>query len=97
MATRHRFRLPFRPPTFTLPTPAHPPVPHTETKGIPLEDGAFACLFARHPIWKKVMGKKGKEVLDREAFRAAAWRQAQGGTGRADLRGLAKYYSKIGL
>ncbi|KAL4431265.1 hypothetical protein ABPG75_006521 [Micractinium tetrahymenae] len=67
-----------------------------ETKAMPLEDTAYACLFARHPVWKRVMGKAGKQVLEREAFRAAAWRQAQGTEG-GDLRDLAKYYEALGL
>lgn len=80
-----------------LPTPlwflAQPPA---ETKGIPLEDTAYACLFARHPVWRRVMGKAGRQVLEREAFRAAAWRQAQGEEG-GDLRDLARYYETLGL
>ncbi|PSC76169.1 H(+) hexose cotransporter 2 [Micractinium conductrix] len=56
-----------------------------ETKGVPLEDTAYACLFARHPVWRRVMGKAGKAVLEREAFRDAAWRQAKVAEG-GDLR-----------
>lgn len=42
------------------------------------------------------MGKQGAEVLEREAFRAAAWRQAQGAEG-GDIRGLARYYERMGI
>lgn len=75
--------------------PSRPSLPPAETKGIPL-DTAYTALFARHRIWKRVMGRKGEKVLEREAFRAAAWRQAQGAEG-GDLRGLAKYYETLGL
>lgn len=67
-----------------------------ETKGIPIEDTAYSCLFARHPIWKRVMGRAGRAVLEREGFRAAAWREARGVEG-GDLRQLAKYYQTMGL
>lgn len=66
-----------------------------ETANIPLEDSAYACLFARHPVWRRVMGKAGRAALEREAFRANAWRQAEEEQG--DLRGLARYYSSMGL
>ena len=36
------------------------------------------------------------QVLDREQFRAAAWRAAKGTEG-GDIRKLAEYYQKIGL
>ena len=65
------------------------------TAGVPLEDSAYVCLFARHPIWSKVMGKAGKAALDKEAFRAAAWQEAQGAEG-GDLRQLANYYAALG-
>ena len=87
-----------------------PPTPHTqcsqackrttpcpaETARIPIEDTAYASLFARHPIWRRVMGKAGRAVLEKEAFRANAWRQAQGTEG-GDLRQLARYYNTLGL
>lgn len=63
---------------------------------IPIEDTAYSCLFARHPIWKRVMGRAGRAVLEREGFRAAAWREARGVEG-GDLRQLAKYYQTMGL
>ena len=66
-----------------------------ETKGIPIEDSAYACLFARHPLWRRVMGRAGRAVLEREGFRAAAWREAAAKGG--DLRQLARYYSGLGL
>lgn len=42
------------------------------------------------------MGRKAaREALETEALRAAAWQQAQAGAGRqADLRGLARLYSR---
>lgn len=84
------------PPAEPTPWPTPPRFrPRTETKNVPLEDNAYACLFARHPVWRRVMGKAGTAALEREAFRAAAWRQAQEEGG--DLRGLARYYSQIGL
>lgn len=51
----------------------HLPLPASaaETKGVPLEDTAYQCLFARHPIWKRVMGKQGQAVLEREASRGS--------------------------
>ena len=54
------------------------------------------CVFARHPIWSRVMGRKAaKEALEKEALREAAWRQAQAGAGRAAaLRALARLYSR---
>ena len=64
-----------------------------ETKGVPMEDTAYACLFARHPVWGRVMGKAGAAVLEREQFRAAAWRGEEGG----DLRHIARLYSREGL
>lgn len=48
-----------------------------ETANIPLEDSAYVTLFARHRIWRRVMGRAGRAALEREAFRAAAWHQAQ--------------------
>lgn len=61
-----------------------------ETKGVPIEDTAYQCLFARHPFWKRVMGKQGQAVLEREAFRQNAWQQVQAPKG--DLRAIAKLY-----
>lgn len=61
---------------------------------IPIEDTAYACLFARHPVWSRVMGKSGRAVLEREGFRAAAWREARGSEG-GDLRQLHKYYDQM--
>ncbi|KAL4853612.1 H(+)/hexose cotransporter 2 [Chlorella vulgaris] len=65
-----------------------------ETMNIPIEDTAYACLFARHPVWSRVMGKSGRAVLEREGFRAAAWREARGREG-GDLRQLHKYYDQM--
>eukprot|EP00887_Chlorella_sp_A99_P007449 scaffold2.g7449.t1 len=33
-----------------------------ETKGVPIEDTAYLSLFARHPIWRRVMGPAAQEV-----------------------------------
>ena len=44
--------------------PTHPPT-HAlgaETKGIPIEDSAYLGLFARHPVWRRVMGPAAQEV-----------------------------------
>jgi hypothetical protein len=67
-----------------------------ETKGIPIEDNAYQVLFARHPIWRRVMGKSARQVMEREAFRANAWREARDAEG-GDLRQMAKYYATMGL
>jgi hypothetical protein len=40
------------------------------------------------------MGKSGRAVLEREGFRAAAWREARGSEG-GDLRQLHKYYDQM--
>jgi hypothetical protein len=53
-------------------------------------------LFARHPIWRRVMGKSARQVMEREAFRANAWREARDAEG-GDLRQMAKYYATMGL
>ena len=39
------------------------------------------------------MGKQGKAVLEKEAFRQQAWRQAEGEVG-GDVRGLKRYYDE---
>lgn len=39
------------------------------------------------------MGKQGKAVLEKEAFRQQAWRQAEGEAG-GDVRGLKSYYDE---
>ena len=46
------------------PSPSPPP---SLPPGVPLEDTAYQCLFARHPVWKRVMGKQGVAALEREA------------------------------
>lgn len=63
---------------------------------MPLEDSAHVCLFAWHPVWSRVMGKAGQAALEREAFRHAAWKQAQEPEG-GDVRGLHEYYEGMGL
>lgn len=67
-----------------------------ETKGVPIEDSAYLSLFARHPVWRRVMGHAAQEILEREAFRVAAWRTAAGTEG-GDIRKLAEYYERLGL
>ena len=57
-------------------THRHRPGP-AETANIPLEDSAYVTLFASHRFWRRVMGKAGRAALERQAFRAAAWRSAQ--------------------
>ena len=37
------------------------------------------CLFARHPVWRRVMGPAAEEVMDKERYRRAMRR---GGGGR---------------